>query len=206
MLLSLKGTITIIMRSVFLESHVFRTLVTSAIEVYNRETNGVLIGRPSVRKVDGCRESMMVITDAYPLQTERRKPTEVFHGNEAAFRRAIRSLKTMKVDIVGGYHSHTWPYGEKAPSKGDIEHIGTEIGYIHSKKWLELIISIKRKEYSSTAPSGWNVQDLSKKVRAILRTEPDIGYDITISAHWIDYSHKRPKVTEVAIFVPWLLD
>jgi proteasome lid subunit RPN8/RPN11 len=194
------------MRNVFLKSHVFRMLVTSAIEVYNRETNGVLIGRPSVRKIDGDREPLMIITDAYPLQTERRKPSEVFHGNEAAFKRAISSLKTLKVDIVGGYHSHTWPYGVKGPSEGDVEHIGTEMGYIHSKRWLELIISIKRREYSGLAPMGWNVQDLSKKVRAILRTEPDIGYDITLSAHWIDFSHKKPKVEEAAVFVPWLLD
>ncbi len=194
------------MRSVFLESHVFRTLVTSAVEVYNRETNGVLIGRLSHKKIGRYREPMMVITDAYPLQTETRKPTEVFHGNDAAFRRAMNSLKTLKVDIVGGYHSHTWPYGEKVPSKSDVEQIGKEITFLKGRRWLEIIISIKRKEYSTMAATGWDIQDHPKKIRAILRTEPDIGYDITISAHWVDFSHKNPRVTETAVFVPWLLD
>lgn len=194
------------MRGVFLESHVLRMLVTSAIEVYNRETNGIIIGRKTQRKVGKTMEPVIAITEAYTLQTDERRPSEVFHGNEAAFKRVLRSLKSLDVDMVGGYHSHTWPYGEKKPSDGDVEHIATEVRHVKGSKWLEVILSIKKKEYSSDAPSGWIIQELQKKVRIILRTDPDIGYEITISAHWLDYSGKHPKVTEVPVYVPWLLD
>jgi hypothetical protein len=87
-----------------------RSLLTSAIEVFNRETDGVFTGKFMLHQSYGKKRTVLCIENTYPFQTARRKPSEVSHGNMAAFMRAMESLTSFDVKFLGGYHSHPAPY------------------------------------------------------------------------------------------------
>ncbi|MCK4497271.1 MAG: Mov34/MPN/PAD-1 family protein, partial [Candidatus Aenigmarchaeota archaeon] len=97
-------------RDVFIGKRSFKTLIASAIEVYSRETNGALLGRNTTMNIDGVKKKVLSIKDVYPIQTEKRKRSEVSHGNIAAFERFLRAMRSLKTNIVGGFHSHPHPY------------------------------------------------------------------------------------------------
>lgn len=200
-------------RQVFIGHRSLKTLIASAIEVYNRETNGALIGKNTTRKLEGKRRKVISVMDVYPFQTEKRTPSEVIHGNKSAFRRVMRSMKGMKFDIIGGYHSHPYPYGSIGLSKGDIKSIREEVDdmvkinrELEMDKWLEVLISIKRKDYSTKQELGWSMFDTGKKIRVLLKTGKYMGYYIIISAYWVLLDQKKPRVEEVNVFIPWVLE
>ncbi len=97
------------MDDIVIERSCFVGLVTSAVEAYNRETNGFLMGNRGTRLVRRRPREVTVLRAAYPLQTEDRKPNWVSHGNEKAFRRARRAIENLDVGypVLGGFHSHT---------------------------------------------------------------------------------------------------
>ena len=74
------------MDDIVIDRGCFLGLVTSAVEAYNRETNGFLVGNQGTRLVRQRPREVTVLRAAYPLQTEDRKPNWVSHGNEKAFR------------------------------------------------------------------------------------------------------------------------
>jgi len=209
-------------RDVFIERRSFRTLITSAIEVYNRETNGALMGRSAVREIHGKRTGVVSIKEAYPFQTEKRTPSEVVHGNKAAFKRVLRAVESLKTEIIGGYHSHPYPYGFVGLSEGDVVSVKEDIEAMEKvgqervkKGWIELLLSIKRNDYRRPQKSEWYICDYVKKLRVRMRTKKKTGYDILISAYWVypkeKYGEKPIKqmtfgVKEVAVFVPWILE
>jgi proteasome lid subunit RPN8/RPN11 len=206
------------LRDVFIEKRSFRTLVASAIEVYNRETNGVLLGRKATMNIDGVKKKVVSIKDVYPIQTDKRSPSQVTHGNISAFNRFLRAMESLKTEIIGGFHSHPHPYESVRLSRGDVEFIGDEVkvmGKIGQERvkdgWLEILISIKRKDYKRSGEEEWYICDYVKKVRCLVRTKKKEGYDITISAYWV-YPKKNDGndtvygIKEVAVYVPWILD
>lgn len=209
-------------RDVFIERRSFRALVTSAIEVYNRETNGALFGRNATREIEGKETEVVSVKEVYPFQTEKRTPSEVIHGNISAFNRMLRAFESLGTEIIGGYHSHPYPYGFVGLSKGDITSVKedieamTKIGQTRVKKgWLELLLSIKRKDYVKPQKPEWYICDYVKKLRARIRTAEKRGYDILVSAYWIYPKEKYGKkpikkmkfgVKEVAVYVPWVVE
>ncbi len=200
-------------RNVFIGHRCFKSLIASAIEVYNRETNGALIGKNVTRKIEGKRRKVISVREVYPFQTEKRTPSEVIHGNKEAFRRVMRSMHGMKFDIVGGFHSHPHPYGKVGLSDGDIVSIRDEIRdmkKIHRNlamdKWLEVLISIRRRDYATPQEMGWSMFDTGKKVKVLLKTGKYMGYHVIISAHWVLFDQKKPRVKEANVFVPWILE
>jgi proteasome lid subunit RPN8/RPN11 len=205
-------------RAVFIEKPSFKTLIASAIEVYSRETNGALLGRNATREIDGVKKHVISIKDVYPIQTAKRKPSEVSHGNIAAFNRFLRAMKSLRTDIVGGFHSHPHPYEGNVLSRSDVDFIADEIkvmGGMGQKRvesgWLEILISIRRKNYKKSGMSKWYICSYTKKLRCRVRTEKMTGYDIVISAYWV-YPKKGTKkgiqysVKEVAVYVPWIIE
>src|SRR5881628_3520087 len=70
------------MDNIVVERSAFVGLVTSAVEAYNRETNGFLVGNRGTRLMKQRPREVTVLRAAYPLQTEDRKPNWVSHGNE----------------------------------------------------------------------------------------------------------------------------
>ncbi|NIO19466.1 MAG: hypothetical protein GTN76_01630 [Candidatus Aenigmarchaeota archaeon] len=209
-------------RDVFIERRSFRSLITSAIEVYNRETNGALLGRNAVREINGRKNSVISVKEVYPFQTDKRTPSEVIHGNKEAFRRVLRTFESLGTEIIGGYHSHPYPYGFVGLSKGDITSVKEDveamlkIGQTRVRDgWLELLLSIKRKDYEKPHKKEWYICDYVKKLRVRVRTREKTAYDVLISAYWVypkeKYSEKPIKkmkfgVKEVAVYVPWILE
>jgi proteasome lid subunit RPN8/RPN11 len=210
------------MRDIFIESHAFKELITSAIEVYNRETNGVLLGHKTFKAIKGEKKNVVSIKNVYPFQMERRTPSEVTHGNIAAFKRVLRTIDSFEAEIVGGYHSHTPPYDVVRLSHGDIKSIKEDIeamlkiGHRRvAKGWIEILMSIKRKEYKKPRTREWYICDYIKKLRCYLRTHEKIGYDVLLSAYWIypkkeiegaDLRKIKFGIREVAVYVEWILD
>lgn len=214
--------VTPVFRDVFIERRSFRSLITSAIEVYNRETNGALLGRNAVRKINGKRTEVISVKEVYPFQTDKRTPSEVIHGNKEAFRRVLRAFESLGTEIIGGYHSHPYPYGFVGLSEGDVVSVKEDveammkIGQMRVQKgWVELLLSIKRKDYERPGKREWYICDYVKKLRVRIRTRLKIGYDILVSAYWVYPKEKFGKkplkemkfgVKEVAVYVPWLLE
>jgi proteasome lid subunit RPN8/RPN11 len=211
------------MRDIFIENRAFKTLVTSAIEVYNRETSGVILGKNIAKEIKYERSKVLSIKEVYPFQTEKRKPSEVVHGNVEAFKRVLRTIDSFEAEIVGGYHSHPYPYGPVRLSRGDIKSIKEDIQAMlkvgHKRVadgWLEILLSIKRKDYAKRSGREWYICDYIKKLRCYVRTHEKMGYDILVSAYWVypkkqDPDKARPLkwemgVKEVAVFVPWNLN
>ncbi len=208
-------------RDVFIERRSFRTLIASAIEVYNRETNGALLGRNAIREIRGKRTKVVSVKEVYPFQMEKRTPSEVIHGNKAAFRRVLRAFESLRTEIIGGYHSHPYPYGFVGLSKGDVVSVKEDIEAMLKigqervrNGWIELLLSVKRKEYKRPGKTEWYVCDYVKKLRVRVRTKEKTGYDILISAYWVypkeEFGKKPIKdmkfgVREVAVYVPWLI-
>ncbi len=205
-------------RDVFIGKRSFKTLIASAIEVYSRETNGALLGRNTTMNIDGVKKKVLSIKDVYPIQTEKRKRSEVSHGNIAAFERFLRAMRSLKTNIVGGFHSHPHPYEGNVLSRSDVEFIRDEIkvmSKIGQKKieggWLEILISIRRKNYKRPGMSKWYMCSYVKKIRCKVRTQKRVGYDIIVSAYWV-YPKKIKKkktqygVKEAAVYVPWIIE
>lgn len=210
-------------RDVFIERRSFRSLITSAIEVYNRETNGALLGRNAVREINGRKMKVVSVKEAYPFQTEKRTPSEVIHGNISAFKRVLRAFESLKTEIIGGYHSHPYPYGGfVALSEGDVTSIKEDIEAMVKigqervrRGWIELLLSIKRKDYKRPGKKEWYICDYVKKLRVRLRTKEKTGYDVLVSAYWVypkeKFGEKPIKkmkfgVKEVAVYVPWIIE
>src|SRR3972149_5626865 len=115
------------MDEVMVEPGCFLGLVASAIEAYNRETNGYLIGYPQGGPPRPVPQAPL------PLGTEDRKPSGVEHGNARAFDRARRTMRGLESDLrrVGGFHSHTGDDGAAALSASGLEYIHQEVGWAH---------------------------------------------------------------------------
>lgn len=197
-------------KPVFLEDQCLRSLITSAMEVYNRETNGLLIGRNTKKKISRSMRKVMSIRDVYPYQTDIRKPSEVSHGNMAAFRRVISSISSMQTKIAGGYHSHCWPIERIKLSKSDIGFSKDEMGYTNKNRknglteWLEILLSVKKREYTEPHEIGWFLTELEKGVRSLIVMNTFEGYSVTINAYWIKHG-KKPTVREAKVYASWLV-
>src|SRR2546428_9593420 len=80
------------MKTIVSATACFVGLVTSAIEAYNRETNGFLIGAERARKLRRAPRDVAVLKAAYPIQTADRKVNWVANGNGRAFDRARHAV------------------------------------------------------------------------------------------------------------------
>jgi proteasome lid subunit RPN8/RPN11 len=194
---------------VIIDPECFFAMVFSSIEVHNRETTGFLMGNKRRRMIHGKMETALACEIAYPIQTARRKPTSVTTGNVKAFER-IRSLfPSLGLYLVGEYHSHPKIGAELTES--DLEYIKEQIEQLNGSSdnlnvncWLELVIAIRKKRYRSKQKIGWSWSDYNKKVRCIIKTNPYLGYDLTIGGFWVQLKGDRIRTNETIVFVPWV--
>ena len=169
----------------------FLGLSAAAIEAYNRETNGFLLGGRNVRRVRRKRR-VAVLRAAYPIQTEERRPSSVAHGNLKAFERARRTVSNLYVgmDLVGGFHSHTGTDGAPSLSRLDVEYIEDELNHLvrqgeAREAWLELVVAIRRRAYARPQEVGWTFRRYARKVGTTIVIQPDLGYDLTLAGYWV---------------------
>jgi len=180
------------MESVILESNCLATIISSTLEVYNRETNGFLLSRPkkAKKRIYGKKTKIVNLSVAFPFQTDKRAPTWVWHGNAAATNRVIDSLNSMGVKLIGGYHSHVYPNDVPLISDNDIEHIKDEMERINNNgirinRWLELIVAVKRKDYITEQKIGYSFKSNDIGIKINIKTGSFIGFDIRINGYWL---------------------
>lgn len=197
----------------------FLGLVTSAVEAYNRETNGFLIGADRPRKLRRAPREVAVLKAAYPLQTAERKVNWVANGNGRAFDRARQTVTNAYrgLDLLGGFHSHTGPDAHAGLSGLDMDYIEGELSAINrghpepvQRRWLELVLAIRRREYAVPHALRWTLQRYDRKLRARVALRPDLGYDITMGGFLVFCEKNgRPRTIELSgteearLHAPW---
>ena len=202
------------LEKVVLEPGCFLGLATSAIEAYNRETNGFILG---LRQPGGRRATLL--RASYPLQTEDRKPNSVAHGNLLAFDRARSAMRRIHVglDHLGGFHSHTGTDGAPSLSDSDLEYVEQEMGWIHAARprpwedrWLEILVAIRKRDYARAHKLGWSWRRYARKIGCTVALSPNVGYDLTFSGFWVPArSNGGPgkahvgRPSEVRLSLPW---
>src|SRR5437764_1345826 len=179
---------------IVIERSCFLGLVTSAVEAYNRETNGFLVGNRGTRLVRQRPREVTVLRAAYPLQTEDRKPNWVSHGNEKAFQRARGAIENADVGyaVLGGFHSHTGDDGAASLSRTDLDYVADELRRISRGrpadrvKWLEVVMALKRRAWSSSHEAGWATRRYRRKIGCTVALDATHGYDMTIGGYWVE--------------------
>src|SRR2546428_8621731 len=97
------------MENVVIDPACFVGLVTSAVEAYNRETNGFLIGAERARKLRRAPRDVAVLKAADPIQTADRQVNWVAHGDGLAFdlgRPAVTNAHR-RIDLLVVHHLPT---------------------------------------------------------------------------------------------------
>jgi len=186
-----------------------RSLLTSAIEVYNRETDGIFTAKFVLREIRGNRRQVLYVENAYPFQTSERKPSQVSRGNMAAFKRVMHSLVIADTEFIGGYHSHPFPYKGVRLSLSDADFVRDELDFIRKSsdfktqsKWLEMLLCIKRIRYERRHKTGWKHRRQGRRVLLSLTITPYTRYEIILAAFWIDFSKAPHEIIEARIHVP----
>ncbi len=109
--------------TVYIKERAFLAIILSVVEVYKRETLGLLLGYKGGNK--------FFVEYAIPSQTAEKK----FSWTEPKMRaieRMTNITKNMSIDVIGDYHSHTDYGGEMAkamPSGEDIADM--QSGNVH---------------------------------------------------------------------------
>ncbi|HEV8594084.1 MAG TPA: hypothetical protein VGR51_00965 [Thermoplasmata archaeon] len=203
------------MKDIVLDPSCFLGLCASAIEAYNRETNGFLLGGKAVRRVRRPKR-VAVLRAAYPIQTEERRPSSVAHGNLKAFERARRTVSNLYVgfDLLGGFHSHTGTDGAPSLSRLDLEYIEDELNHLARQgekrsDWLELVVAIRQRSYVRRHDVAWTFRRYPRKLGATIAIRPNQGYDVTLAGYWVPVEPNggnkmyagRPD--EARLHMPW---
>lgn len=206
------------MDNVVIDKGCFLGLVTSAVEAYNRETNGFLVGNRGTRKLRQRLRAVTVLRAAYPIQTEDRKPNWVSHGNEKAFRRARGAIENLDVGyaVLGGFHSHTGSDGAASLSAMDLDYVKDELRRISRNtntdrvEWLEVVLALKRREWSRRREIGWTTRRYPRKLGCTVAIDATHGYDMTIGGYWIEGEPDGEpgawdlvNTHEARLLVPW---
>jgi proteasome lid subunit RPN8/RPN11 len=204
---------------IMIERSCFLGLVTSAVEAYNRETNGFLVGNRGTRLVRQKPRSLTVLRAAYPLQTEDRKPNWVSHGNEKAFRRARGAIENADVGyaVLGGFHSHTGDDGAASLSRTDLDYVADELRRIsrgrptERVKWLEVVMALRRREWAHSHEAGWATRRYRRKIGCTVALDANHGYDMTIGGYWVEGEPDGEPGTwdvvgqrEARLLLPWM--
>lgn len=182
------------MDDIIIERSCFLGLVTSAVEAYNRETNGFLVGNRGTRLVRRKPREVTFLRTAYPLQTSDRKPNWVSHGNEKAFTRARGAIENADVGygILGGFQRHTGDDGAASLSRTALDCVADELRRIsrgrraNRVQWLEIVMALKRRAWSGVHQAGWSMRRYRRKIGCTVALDENHGYDMTIGGYWVE--------------------
>lgn len=182
----------------------FVALVNSAVEVYNRETTGLLVGTERTRVIGRRRRKVVALEAAYPFQTAYRSITWVEPGNHQAAHRARTTVDSLGFRILGEYHSHT--NNEHRLSEADKNYAGEALRRMNGhapKRWLEVVLGMRRKEYARAHRPGYTWRDYPRKVGCSVVVAPKLGFDVTIAGYWLRPNGKGMHCEEAELHVLW---
>jgi proteasome lid subunit RPN8/RPN11 len=178
---------------VVMERSCFLGIIMAAMEVYSRETIGLLVGRNARRFIRGSLTDCVLLEEAYPLQTAKRAFSFVMVKNKKAFNRARKTAAAYGFSVLGEFHSH--PKRKPVLTTSDKRYIREEIINperrelkLVGNRWLELVVGISRRSYKRAQRTGWFPKKGSRApgtVKGILRTNPRSGFEISIKAWWV---------------------
>ncbi|MGQ0797078.1 MAG: Mov34/MPN/PAD-1 family protein [Methanobacteriota archaeon] len=180
------------MDHIVIERECFVGLATAAIEAYNRETSGFLVGNRATRRIRERRKPVAVLRAAYPLQTAERKPNSVGRGNAKAFERAHRAIANLDVgvEVLGEFHSHTGPDGDASLSRTDLEYVAEQIGPRaragSDARWLEVVVALKRRTWAVPHRIGWTTRPYRRKLGCTVALDPAHGYDLVVGGYLVE--------------------
>lgn len=195
-----------VLSDVWVNRWVLKLLVSSAVEVYPRETMGLLWGVKGYKKLGRKRRRVLLVKAAYPIQTARRAPTSVDWGNKSAKIRLLNTLRSIRVGIIGEFHSHTKVGAVAQPSSEDLRYYLRESlagREIIGKDWIEMVIRISeyKVDPSQREPVYGNYR-YRKAERFNVRLS-DKAYDITLSAWLIKPKNDRFIARQGTVWIEW---
>jgi len=165
-----------------IKEQAFVALLTAALEVYNKETFGLLVGTVK----EGRYKSQLIIKNALTYQNATRKKGEVsvWPSRDAKIRYVINYLSGCK--IIGEFHSHT--YGVDYLTEHDIKDM------IEDGERFSLLICVDPVEEREE----WYYD---KKKKSLHGTVND-NYYITIKVYAREYDKK--VVRKLKIECPYI--
>jgi proteasome lid subunit RPN8/RPN11 len=174
--------------NVFIDKWNLKSLLASAVEVYPRETMGLLWGIKSYRKMERIKKRCLSIKSVYPIQTVKRGYTQVDWGSQEAKKRLLNIVKAVEAGIVGEFHSHPKDGATSSLSADDMHYYLRESRNgreILGKDWIELVIRVNeiRQKSGNEEPVYGNYS--YKKAERIRVNSGENTYDITLSAWFI---------------------
>ena len=182
-----------------------KTLISSAIEVYPRETMGLLWGTSRQRKFEGKKRKVLSVKSVYPVQTADRKYTKVGWGPDMAKERLLNSVKGLNIGVLGEYNSHTRTPSSAHLSPDDHEYYENEIYFgrnILGKDWIELLIRINEKDNKSNKSSIRSKYTYQKAERFLIDLPPRT-YDLTLSGWFIESSDDEISSRKGTVWIDW---
>lgn len=183
----------------------FLALVNSAVEVFNRETTGLLVGTERLRTVRGRKRRVVALEAAYPFQTASRSVTWVEPGNHSAAHRARSTVDSLGFRILGEYHSHT--NNEHGLSAADVDYARQALKRMNGtapKRWLEVILGMRRRDLRSPRAPGFRWRAYARKVGCTVVVQPREAFDVTIAGYWLaPNGDERMHCEEAVLHVPW---
>jgi len=197
---------SVVLSDVWVDRWSLKSLVASAVEVYPRETMGLLWGVRSQRELEERKRRILSIKSVYPVQTARRKLSNVDWGNEAAKRRLLNVLQIMGVGIVGEFHSHPKAGTLAQPSSDDLHYYLRESVAgrdITSRDWIEMVIRIRDyvggPSYAEPVYGKYNYRRAERFHIAV----QDKVYDITLSAWVIELEEGKVVPNQGTVWIEW---
>jgi proteasome lid subunit RPN8/RPN11 len=166
-------------KNVHLGAGVFCSLLTSCVEVYPKETIGLLGGYQTSRR--------NVLIMAYPMQQAKRSKYSVEIMNRKVQDRTLRIFNSLGIEFYGFYHSHI-DAGAR-PSQTDLLSTVEEILRLKKKtSMLELIMNIKRKKYKRKQQPDFQIKDHLESTGTFegYLITPFYRYDFKYAAEWVE--------------------
>ena len=160
---------------VFISENAFLAMVVGAVEVFHRETLGILLGYKT--------ENAFVVQNAIAYQTSERYPTEV-QRDDHAHKRIKSFLENVKspAKIIGDFHSHT-QFGE---SKGGFQPSNEDIDEMKNGQ-VYLIVEINTKSKAR----GWDY-NLNGTMSGTVG-----NYFLKLAAWYRNEKNGKPKLAKI---------
>lgn len=167
-----------IMAKIIISNSAFLHMVASCLEVYKRETCGILLGTKS-RNYN--------VRYSFSYQSAERMFTSVEVGDEK-FDMMRKSMKFLSGNrIIGDFHSHTGKIEATGLSEEDIKDIKK---YMHS---IEIVLMINKTE-----------KTMKWKHNADKSISGTIGRGFFLKIYGYEFNKKKKRILKLKVSVPYI--